>query len=102
MFEFKIKTAELTVTPNGDGTHMVRIVQIGANPLEFTCRLHPQLNAAVEISEVGGIRDIRGDKVVTGEMMFDLVLKGVIKRTPDGNDWRLSVLDRDQCGRPRT
>lgn len=105
IWEFEIHSTELSLTPNADGTHSLRVVQEGARVLEFTCQLEPHLVARVEIDDSTDTYRIftwAGKEIVSKRGPLDLSLRvdGKIKPDADGDDLRVNVLHRDGCGQP--
>lgn len=101
IFEFSIQSAELTITPNSDGTHAVRVVQFGRMSLEFTCDLERLLRVHVELDDDDSLRQVnRAGQTVVHQRVIDLDLhvSGRIRPDADGNEWVARVLERDDCG----
>ena len=102
IYEFTVRSTELTLTPNEDGSHTLRVVQAGGEPLEFTCDLRPQLTAQVTLNEGVRIVNLRGEKeTIYGDVELTLLLTGAVKKGAANRPWRMRVLARDDCGRPR-
>jgi len=102
IYEFTVRSTELSFTKNNDGLHVLRVVQAGGNPLEFICVVRPYLTVTVDIDESDDtIRNNAGHVIIEGDRKILLTVAGTLQRNPDGTDWVSRVLDRDACGRPR-
>lgn len=98
--ELKIQTTEMTITPNSDGTHRIRIVGHGADPLEFTCDLQPFLAVAVELDSSQSLVSMEGE-VVVSRLNMHLQIAGSIRPDVDHRNYTTRILARDDCGRDR-
>ncbi len=98
--ELRMRTTELTITPNGDGTHRIRVVGHGADPVEFTCDLKPFLVARIEMtSDISRLKANGG--VAVHQLDMDLRITGTINPDAQRIYYTTRVLPRDECGRER-
>ena len=100
VYEFTFLSKELEFVPNGDGTHRLRVIQAGGPPMEFNCDLEPHLMVRVSLDTSGST--VRQDGVICVQVTeLDLRIQGSLRRNPNGPNWTIQVLDRDDCGNPK-
>lgn len=103
-YQFKIRSLETSLTPNQDGTHTLRAVAAGGDPIEFLVHLEPFL-----ITEIDIVEDLNLVKNGVGEveeiqpmLKLTLTVTAEVRTNPEtGHKWQTKVLPRDDCGNPR-
>lgn len=94
--QLMLKTTELTITPNPDGTHAVRVVEAGGDPWEFTCHMDPHLSVEIEI-DTSPILALHSGIALVQERKIEARIRGHL--TPkESSNWNMRVLRRDECG----
>jgi hypothetical protein len=100
IYEMFLPSRMMEFNRNEDGTHTVRVVAAGDNPMEFTCTLRSFLTVRIEVGEdETRILKLNGDAaLVKAEATLSLKVEGVVKPDTEGHNWAMKILDLDACG----